>query len=51
MANEVSIDSTEQNKSWDLQQAHLEGISRSYFHGKGDIAVHSKRNGVLSLDE
>ena len=33
VANEMSIDSTEQNKSWDLKQTHLKGISGSNFHG------------------
>ena len=50
VANELSIYSAVQNKSRDLQEAYLEGISGSNFHGQGDVAVHGKRNGILWLD-
>lgn len=41
------IDCREENESWNLQEADLKGVGGTDFHGQGDVAVHSERDGVL----
>jgi hypothetical protein len=47
--NELTVDGAEEDEGGELEEADLEGVRGTDFHGQGDIPVHGKGDGVLLL--